>query len=120
MKLEQMKRRRNVCVIAVEGTLRIPMKRRLSDTIEALVGRGERRLLMDLTGINAIDAAGIGELIRAYTMTDAAGGGLRVANPTRRVRHLLFISGVWDVLTERNPSSTPDVPPCIGSVFGAF
>jgi anti-sigma B factor antagonist len=120
MKAEQMKRRRNVCVIEVEGTLRVPMKCRLSETIAALVRRGERRLLMDLAELQAIDAAGIGELIRAYTMTGAAGGGLRVAHPTRRVHHLLLISGVLDVLTEQNPSSTPDESPCHGCVLGAM
>jgi anti-anti-sigma factor len=64
-----------------------------------VLGRGYRRILLDLSGLLAIDAAGIGELIRAYNTTTAEGGVLRIVNANARVRRLLEITRVFELLS---------------------
>jgi anti-anti-sigma factor len=94
-----MKTREDICVLQIQGTLRVPMNSELRDTVAALLHRSQRRLLLDLARLTAIDAAGVGELIHAFTLTNTAGGVLQVARARWHVRHLLDISGVLDKLS---------------------
>ena len=86
-------------VLALHGALRAPVGSDLRARVEAALRRGYRRLLLDLSGLLAIDASGIGELIQAYNMTTAEGGVLRIVGANGRVRRLLEITGVFEVLT---------------------
>jgi anti-anti-sigma factor len=54
--------------------------------------------MLDLARVSRIDAAGVGELVRAYNMTTAAGGVLRIANATTMVRELLELAGLFELM----------------------
>lgn len=86
-------------VLEIEGTLRAPGTGELRQRVQALLNRGERRILLDLARLSGIDAAGVGELVRAYRTTNAAGGVLRIAHASRRVRHLLQVAGLLKLLS---------------------
>jgi len=81
-------------ILEVAGTLRVPLNSGLRERIHALLLGGERRILLDLGRLDDIDAGGVGELVRAFDGTRAAGGVLRIANASRRIRHLLDVAGV--------------------------
>src|SRR5947207_3013200 len=81
-------------VLYIDGRLRAPMDREMRHQVRALLGRGERQIVLDLTRVSSIDAAGIGELVRAHNMTRAVNGALRVANPTHWVRHAIECAGL--------------------------
>ena len=83
----------------VEGTLRAPVSSELRRNVEGLIGQGVRRIRLDLSRLSEIDAAGVGELVRAFNSTSAAGGVLQVAHVTRRVRQLLDVTRVLKLLT---------------------
>jgi anti-anti-sigma factor len=87
-------------ILQVQSSLRAPATARLRREIEALLDRGERRIELDLSRLTDIDAAGVGELVRAFTTTSAAGGEMRISHAQRRVRRLLDIAGVLNVLSE--------------------
>jgi anti-anti-sigma factor len=87
-------------ILEVEGTLRAPLSSELSQRVQALLRHGECRILLDLSELSAIDAAGVGELVHAFNTTNAAGGALRIAYAGRRVLHLLDIAGVLRFLTD--------------------
>jgi len=57
--------------------------------VRALLHCGERRIVLDLTRVSDIDAAGIGELVRAYNMARAENGTMQVVNTTPWVRELI-------------------------------
>ena len=86
-------------ILEVEGTLRAPVNAELSQRVQALLARGERRILLDLSRLSDMDAAGVGELVRAFNTTSAAGGILQIVDASRRVRQLLNIAGVLKLLT---------------------
>jgi anti-sigma B factor antagonist len=88
-----------VSIIELEGTLRAPVGPWLSQLVRTRIDRGERRILLDLARLTAVDAAGIGELVRARNLAAAAGGTLWVERPRPRVRLLLQIAGLNEVLT---------------------
>ena len=91
--------RRPPSTVSITGALRAPVAPELSRTLEALIRRGERRVLLDLRAVDHIDAAGVGELVRAFNATSAAGGGLRIAHANSRVRRVLQVTGLLTLLT---------------------
>jgi anti-anti-sigma factor len=70
----------------------------LRHRVHALLRCGEREIVVDVGRLSSIDAAGVGQLVRAYNVTRALKGGLRVANATARVREVLERVGLFDVL----------------------
>ena len=91
----------NFSVVRLDGTLRAPLRPDLSRRVKTLLDRDERRIVVDLSRLVAIDAAGVGELARAFSATHAAGGVLRITRVSPRVRLILRIAGVLPFLTAR-------------------
>jgi anti-anti-sigma factor len=85
-------------IVQLDRTLRVPVSSGLRRTVAALLSHGEQRLVLDLERLDALDAAGVGELLAAYRSANAAGGILRIIRPGRRVRRLLDVAGVLGVL----------------------
>jgi anti-anti-sigma factor len=67
--------------------------------VRALLGAGERAIVLDLTHVPSIDAAGVGQLVRAYNMTAAVNGALRIAHPNARVREMLRRASLLGLLS---------------------
>jgi anti-anti-sigma factor len=86
-------------IVYVEDPLRIPVSRALRRDVRALLRHGERRIVLDLSAVSRIDAAGIGELIRAFNMTAAVRGVLRIVNATTWVRVILEQARLFDGLS---------------------
>lgn len=86
-------------VLHVRGALRAPRHGDLRHEVRARLGRGDRGIVLDLARVPSIDAAGVGELVRAYNMTTAADGVLRVVHPTPWVREILERAGLFDLLS---------------------
>jgi anti-anti-sigma regulatory factor len=93
-------------VVHLDGPLRMPVGDRLRRRIQVLLRCGARLIVLDLSRVTDIDAAGIGELIRAYNLTIAANGVLRVTRVPARIRDLLVRVGLSDPLgDDREPLS---------------
>jgi anti-anti-sigma factor len=87
------------CIVYVAGPLRVPIGRELRRSVRHLLRRGERAIVLDLAQVSRIDAAGVGELVRAYNMTVAVDGLLRVVNATGWVGEILKRVGLFDLLS---------------------
>src|SRR4029450_2402856 len=85
--------------VQVEGKLQAPVNSELSQRVEAALAHGERRVLLNLSRLADIDAAGIGELVRILNMTRAVGAVLQVAHASRYVTRLLDIIGLHTLLS---------------------
>jgi len=90
--------------LELEGTLRAPATAELRHRVDALLRRGDRCIVLDLEQLSDIDAAGIGELIRAFNLARAGGAAFRLVGTRGRVRHLLEVAGVLRLL---NPAGGP-------------
>jgi anti-anti-sigma factor len=86
-------------IVQVEGKLQAPLNSELSQKVEAALVRGERRVLLNLSRLADIDAAGIGELVRIFSMTRAVGAVLQVAHASPYVKRLLDITGLHTLLS---------------------
>ena len=70
----------------------------LRSEVGALVGSGERKLLVDLSHTTYIDSGGVGSLVTAYLHTVRRGGQLKVICPNERVCRVLKITHLTAVL----------------------
>ena len=83
----------DVLVIDARGRLTLgreteAFRLRLKD----LVDSGQRRIVLDLSGVDYIDSAGLGSLVAGAATVRRAGGELKLANLTERVRGLMQIT----------------------------
>jgi anti-sigma B factor antagonist len=92
-------------MLRVEGTLRSPIDPVLRTRVEALLRDGARRVLLDLSGVSDIDAAGVGELIHIFNAATAAGGAVEIARASRRVHRVLDVAGLLTLLTAGQSAS---------------
>ena len=90
--------RKGSCIVPVEGPLRVPVNRALRHRVHALLRQGERIIVLDLGDVTRVDAAGVGELVRAFNLTVAVNGRLRITNASPWVQEVLERAGVLDLL----------------------
>jgi anti-anti-sigma factor len=93
--------------VRLEGKPWLPLDGAVPSIIQTLLCWGERRIVLDLAGVPEIDAAGVGELVRAYNVARAGDGALRIANANRRVREILERVGLFDCF-DANAAETED------------
>ena len=67
------------------------------DTVHGLLSKGQKRILLNLGGVNYIDSSGIGELVSAFTATKKQGGELKLLNLTKKIHDLLQITKLYTV-----------------------
>jgi len=63
----------------------------LRDSVRKLIATN-KRIVLNLGGINYIDSGGLGTLVSLYTTAHNAGGSIKLANLTQRVGDLLQVT----------------------------
>jgi anti-sigma B factor antagonist len=69
----------------------------LRDATRELLGKGSKRILLNLADVTYIDSSGIGELVSAYTAVRNQGGDLKLLSLTKKVHDLLQITKLYTV-----------------------
>jgi anti-sigma B factor antagonist len=83
----------DVLVVDARGRLTLgreteALRQRLKDVVES----GQKQIVLDLSGVDYIDSAGLGTLVAGAASVRRAGGELKLANLTERVRGLMQIT----------------------------
>jgi anti-sigma B factor antagonist len=68
------------------------------DVIRGLVDQGKKRIVVNLNGVDYVDSAGLGELVRMHATVHSHGGELKFVNPSKNVNNLLQITKLDKVL----------------------
>ena len=69
----------------------------LRETVKDLLGKGHKKMLLNLAEIRYIDSSGIGELVSAFTSVRNQGGELKLLHLTKKVHDLLQITKLYTV-----------------------
>jgi len=69
----------------------------LRDLVLNLVSEGNKKIILNLSDVNYIDSAGLGELVSAFTSVRKQGGELKLLHLTKRVHNLLQITKLYTV-----------------------
>jgi anti-sigma B factor antagonist len=64
----------------------------LRRTIRDLVESARTKIILNLSQVNSMDSAGVGELAGAYVPVKSKGGDLKFLNPTKKVYDMLKIT----------------------------
>lgn len=88
----------DVSVIDVTGRITLGEgSSALRDSLRELVGKNQKKILLNLGNVSYIDSSGIGELVSGFTTVTNAGGQLKLLNLSKRVKDLLQITKLYTV-----------------------
>ncbi len=68
------------------------------DTIRQLGEQGKTRIVLNVSGVDFLDSAGLGELVRAHASVRSRGGQMKLVNPSKQVHDLLRMTKLDHVL----------------------
>lgn len=74
----------------------------LRETVKDLLGKGKKKILLNLADVNYIDSSGIGELVTAFTTARNSGGEVKLLHLTKKVHDLLQITKLYTVFDVHN------------------
>lgn len=88
-----------VPVLTLEGKLTVDHEAgRLTQTVRALADEGRAAVILDLVGVEYADSLGIEAIVAAHISLAKRGGRLVVAGLSPRLRHLLDITRLSEIL----------------------
>jgi anti-sigma B factor antagonist len=67
------------------------------NVINDLMGKGHKKILLNLVDVNYIDSSGIGVLVSSFSTVRSQGGELKLVNLSRRIGDLLKITKVYSL-----------------------
>jgi anti-sigma B factor antagonist len=82
-------------VVVVDAVGRLTLsdgRTQLRDLVHIFVGKGRRKFLINLAGVDFIDSDGLGELTRCFSIVRQAGGDLKLVHVQPRVQALLDLT----------------------------
>jgi anti-sigma B factor antagonist len=69
----------------------------IKKTVDDLLKKGHKNILLNLARVPYLDSAGLGEIIRCYTALRKGGGSFKLLSPSQRVIDLLSITKLLNV-----------------------
>lgn len=81
-----------------ETRLMYPMLADFAAAVTDLLGRGEKKVLIDLSTVTYVDSATIGCFMDLYRQSDAAGATLKLAGVQKRVETMLTMTGAHNFI----------------------
>lgn len=84
----------HVKLIVVNGRIDSMNAGELGDVLSDEIGRGSRRIVLDLSNLSYMSSAGLRELVSAFRKLQEVSGDLRLAQPSSRVQDVLEMSGL--------------------------
>jgi anti-sigma B factor antagonist len=69
----------------------------LRDIVNSLLDKGNKKILLDLSGVEYIDSSGLGELVRTHSTLKKQDGQLKMVNLSRKVQDLLKATRLHEV-----------------------
>jgi len=79
-----------ISVVDVWGGITVgPNSTMLRQIVSSLLEKGSKHLVLNLRGVQYIDSAGLGELVRTHAALQKHGGQLKIVNRNPKVRDLL-------------------------------
>ena len=69
----------------------------LRTAVRELVGKGKKKNILNLAGVDYIDSSGVGELVSSFTAVRNSGGELKLLNLTQKVQDVLNVTKLYTV-----------------------
>jgi anti-sigma B factor antagonist len=70
---------------------------KLRDTVREILGKGQKKIVLNLGDVGYIDSSGLGELVSSYTTAANQGAKVKLVNLQQKVSDLLQITKLYTV-----------------------
>ena len=88
-----------VAIVRVgETRLMYPLLADFATAVTGLIGKGEKKILIDLTAVTYVDSATIGCFMDLYRQATSAGAKLKLGGVQKRVETMLTMTGAHNFL----------------------
>lgn len=87
-----------VTVLALTGSIDALTAPKIAEAIQAQIGKGNIRLVADMSGVDYTSSAGLRVILGAIKDTRAQGGDFRLAGVKADVMKVLSLSGYTNIL----------------------
>jgi anti-anti-sigma factor len=101
---------RTTTVVDVRGSLGAESGRALVDSVCAAIEPGRPDVVLNLSGVSRLDAAGLGQLAASVRAIRAAGGTPKAIVPDDDIRELLARTHLLELLQVLDGEAAPTVP----------
>lgn len=101
---------RTTTVVDVRGSLGAESGRALVDSVCAAITPDRPDVVLNLSGVSRLDAAGLGQLAASVRAIRAAGGTPKAIVPDVDIRELLARTHLLDLLQILDADATPTLP----------
>lgn len=95
-------------VVSPQGRLDMVTAPVLREELHGQIQRGNIHVVVDLSGVDLIDSAGLSALISGLKAARQAGGSLRIARPSKQAKSILKLTNLHRVF---EPSDAADGTP---------
>jgi anti-sigma B factor antagonist len=113
LQIEEREIQPGVTLVALTGKLSLGREsQRFEAHAAGLADKGAGKVILDLTGVDYMDSAGVGVVVLSSGKIKAAGGTMVVVAPEGRVRQVLTLAGVDGIL---NLTSTVEAAAAAGA-----
>lgn len=93
----------DVAVLALDGRIVLGEETSsLRENVKNLLGKGRKKIVLDLKNVTLIDSSGLGALVAAYSSAKSAGASLRLCNLGARFNELLQITKLYTIFEVSN------------------
>ncbi|HET7103424.1 MAG TPA: STAS domain-containing protein [Terracidiphilus sp.] len=69
----------------------------LRETVRDLIGKGSKKILLNMGEVNYIDSSGLGELVSAYTTAKNQSAVVKLLSLTHKVKDVLQLTKLYTV-----------------------
>jgi anti-sigma B factor antagonist len=108
-----------VTILDIDGRLMFgDGDRMLRDRINVLMHQGQRKLLLNLRDVTALDSAGVGILVWKYVTVTRQGGELKLVNLSSRAANVLMITKLLTVFEAYDSEATAIASFALGETEG--
>lgn len=89
----------DVAILDLEGRLVLGQATEaLSNTLQEAIGKGARKLLLNMKMVTQVDTTGISTIVRAFVSLQRSGGKLGLFQISERVRQILDLTRLLNVI----------------------
>ena len=86
-------------IVTVRGSMTLgPALMQFAAKARALLDGAPAALILDMSGVNALDSAGLGELIKVYSSAARRGVAFALSAPSHRLRETMAMTHVDEIL----------------------
>lgn len=96
--------------IRLQGPVTVAIAGQLKQQIKDTLGNDACILAFDLSSVDYMDSAGLGALVFAFKRAKELGGSVRVHQPQKRVKDLMFMTNMDQVFQITDSPLMEDVP----------